>query len=470
MAREQKPLNTGIDWGNPFSRLAGVHLTSVAGEALLAISLAGSLFFDVDPSDGRQKVLLGLLLTMTPFALIGPLIGPMLNRVSGGHRATIIATMGVRCLISVAMIFAVASDSLLLFPAAFLMLVLGKTYQIVKASAVPSTVSSDQELVEANSKLQLLSGAAGVLAGIPGVIALQLGAEFVSVLTAFVFGVATVGAVRLDKFPVDPIDTPEEEEQEARGRIELSSTPVVAASTAMAVLRMIVGFTTFLMAFELRAGDDRTFSRKVGTLVLEEYQKFSIGMEIPELSTGPPAWHFGVVLGMSVLGGIAGAGLAPRLRQRMEEERIMFGAIATVASVSGLAILFGGLIQYVMISGVVAIGAATAKQAFDSLVQQNAPDAERGQLFAKFETRFQIAWVFGAILPAALHIAPTIGAIFISVCTVAAGVFFYRSTNTPASPDRQRPRRDSEDRSDRGRRGERRNKAPRENRRRPRTD
>ena len=41
-----------------------------------------------------------------------------------------------------------------------------------------------------------------------------------------------------------------------------------------------------------------------------------------------------------------------------------------------------------------------AKLAFDSIVQRDAPDANRGRSFAKFETRFQIIWVVGALLRA----------------------------------------------------------------------
>jgi hypothetical protein len=46
----------------------------------------------------------------------------------------------------------------------------------------------------------------------------------------------------------------------------------------------------------------------------------------------------------------------------------------------------------------VALGAAGAKQAFDSIVQRDAPDANRGRSFARFETRFQLIWVAGAVL------------------------------------------------------------------------
>ncbi|MEL6981504.1 MAG: hypothetical protein AAFO29_03675, partial [Actinomycetota bacterium] len=39
-----------------FGRLARTHALSVGGDALLAIALADSLFFDVDPNDARWRV------------------------------------------------------------------------------------------------------------------------------------------------------------------------------------------------------------------------------------------------------------------------------------------------------------------------------------------------------------------------------------------------------------------------------
>lgn len=69
-----------VDWQTPFARLAVAHAAGVGGESLLAITLAGSLFFKTDPAQGRAKVLLGLMLTIAPFAIVGPLIGPMIDR------------------------------------------------------------------------------------------------------------------------------------------------------------------------------------------------------------------------------------------------------------------------------------------------------------------------------------------------------------------------------------------------------
>ena len=57
------------------------HLTyavmaNYAVDAALAVALANTLFFAAAKADSTAKVLLYLLLTVAPFAVIAPLIGP----------------------------------------------------------------------------------------------------------------------------------------------------------------------------------------------------------------------------------------------------------------------------------------------------------------------------------------------------------------------------------------------------------
>ena len=57
----------------------------------------------------------------------------------------------VRSILMVALIRYVQSP--VLFPLAFSMLVMGKTYAVAKSALVPSTVSSQEALVRSNSRL-----------------------------------------------------------------------------------------------------------------------------------------------------------------------------------------------------------------------------------------------------------------------------------------------------------------------------
>ena len=344
----------------PFGRLARAHAVAVAGDTLVAIALAGTLFFSIDVDQARGEVFLYLALTMAPFAVVAPLVGPALDRAAGGRRWMVIGSSGLRAFVCLLMVRDV--DSLLLFPEAFVLLVLAKSYHVAKSTLVPTVVRSHEGLVEANSKLSLISGVVGFVAAVPGALLLRFGgSEWVLALAAVVFAVGVAVAWGVPKVQIAT------EPESAEGRAELRGAGVLLAASAMALLRGIVGFLTFLLAFSLR-------------------------------SDGSPTWHFGVVLALSAIGSLTGAALAPALRRQTTEERIISLLLVVVAAVAVVAAWLGALPGAALVAVTVGVGAAGAKQAFDSIVQRDAPDANRGRSFARFETRFQLVWVGGAVL------------------------------------------------------------------------
>ena len=63
-----------------------------------------------------------------------------------------------------------------------------------------------------------------------------------------------------------------------------------------------------------------------------------------------------------------------------------------------LGALMGGTFGAALAGFGVAVGSAGGRLGFDSLLQRDGPDAVRGRAFARFETRFQVAWVVGALV------------------------------------------------------------------------
>ncbi|HYV59847.1 MAG TPA: MFS transporter [Acidimicrobiia bacterium] len=374
----------------PFARLAITHAASICGDVCLTVSLAGSLFFSVSPGESREKVLLYLLLTMAPFAIIAPLLSPLLDRIRGGRRLMIFATCAARallCLFMARYVNAGGAEGLLIFPLAFGVLVMAKTYSIARSSLVPAVVSGEKELVSANSRLAIISVIGGAVGGLPAAGVYKLfGPEWSLVLAALVFVLASMLSwqiPRVEREHAGP-DTPLEKE-------ELHAPSIVLAGSAMGLLRGAVGFLTFFLAFGLRAND-----------------------EAP--------WVFGLVLVVSGIGGFLGNVVAPQLRKITREEVILAGSLVIPAigclfaarSASLTMISFGGLL--------IAAGAAAGRVAFDSLLQRDAPDAVRGRSFARFETRFQITWVAGALIPVA--IPPVYEDLRVGLLVLAVGVGF----------------------------------------------
>src|SRR4051812_20346448 len=106
----------------PFSRLVTTQALSVGGDTLVAIALAGSLFFDISPSAARGRVALSLVLTMAPFAIVAPLLGPAIDRRRSGRRGMLVLVSAGRAIAAVLM--ARHLHGLTLFPIAFASLVL----------------------------------------------------------------------------------------------------------------------------------------------------------------------------------------------------------------------------------------------------------------------------------------------------------------------------------------------------------
>jgi hypothetical protein len=221
---------------------------------------------------------------------------------------------------------------------------------------------------------------------------------------------------------------------------ELRGEGVVLASEAMGLLRGAVGFVTFLLAFALRGGGDDT-PVPIG-LSLGRAVRDAAGFELAASSGGgtSPTWHFGVVLGMSVIGSLLGALLAPRLRDSMSEERILQGSLAVTGIVALLGAGLGGIVGAALVAVGLGFGASAGKLAFDSIVQRDAPDANRGRSFARFETRFQLFWVLGGFLPVVVALPARVGYLVVAGAVAFALVSYQSGVRRgPGRPPVERP-------------------------------
>ena len=161
----------------------------------MTISLAGTLFFTITPEAAKGKVVLYLLLTITPFAIVAPALSPLLDRGSYARRTS----MAVASVGSAVLVLLMAGDikGLLLFPEAFGVLVLSKLYLVAKAALVPSMTETEDDLASANAKLAVLASLAGFVASPIAVGILQFGAAWVLRLALVVFLFGGVAAMRL---------------------------------------------------------------------------------------------------------------------------------------------------------------------------------------------------------------------------------------------------------------------------------
>ena len=359
----------------------------VAGETAMTLALANSLFLSISPDAARTKVILFLAVSMAPFAIVAPFVGPLVDRMRGGQRMVVLMVAILRAIVLIGMMQSL--DSLTLFPLAFASLVLAKTYSIAKSSLVPTTVVGSDGLVEANSKLGQIAGITGFIVVVP-VWLLQL----ISSQAALGFGViaflaAALNANRLPKTVVatTPADALETE--------ELHSASVVAAANAMRVLRGVVGFMFFHLAFWLR--------REIaGT-----------------------AW-FGLAIGLSGLATLGANFVGPSLRKKIREETMLLLALVSVGIVGIGTAWYGRITGGILLAAVVNAAAAIGRLAFEATVQSGAPDANRGRAFSRFETQNQMAWVAGGLIPVIFAPAGWVGFAVVGAVGVVGAVMYAR--------------------------------------------
>ena len=381
----------------PFARLALAYAIGVAGDVFVTVSLADTLFFSATSGQARPKVLLYLVLTLAPFALIAPVFGPMLDRTRGGRRLLFAATMAARA--ALCLVMAAHVDGLALYPLAFAALVFSKAQSVTKSALVPGVIKDKGELVLANSRLAFISILGGVAAGpiAAGILRLA-GAPWVlrTATLIFVFGMlAALGIPRAEHVGAS---------ETAGDREVLHSRSILAAGTAMGLLRATVGFFTFFAAFVLKSSKE-------------------------------PAWMFGVVLMLSAVGTGIGTVLAPLLRRRVREEWILAGALVVPSVPLVFAARSYGRFALVMAATAIAAASACGRLAFDSLLQRDGADVARGRAFARFETRFQLLWVVGGLLAVIFPSDGRWGIFLVALVLLFAGLSYVGAVRRPPSAD-----------------------------------
>jgi hypothetical protein len=378
--------------GRALNRLAWAHGTGALGDALVAVALAGTLFFAVPVAAARPRVVLYLLITVAPFAVVAPLLGRLLDGHSGAGRVALTGALLLRTVL--AWEAAPRLDSLLLFPLAFGLLVGSRVHGISRSALVPELVGTERALVPINSRMARVAAVGGTLGALLGVGVHKLfGGGGVLRLAALVF---VVGAALALAVPAGREERAADEQGRrepaegtrpaGRGEAAAGAEPsgvtaagvarwpvarVRLARAASAGTRAAGGFVLFLLAFALRR-------RGVSTAGL------------------------GLLLSGVGAGGVLAAFVVPRVARTLREDGLLALGLALCA-LTGLLLANRVGIVTAGLAGLMMGGAAgAARLGFESLVQRDVPPAIRGTTITRSETVFQLAWVIGAVLPVAL--------------------------------------------------------------------
>jgi hypothetical protein len=466
-----------FDQRQPFGRLALTHVLMTAGDTLFAVSLAGSLFFSISPTAAQDKVLLYLVLTMAPFAVVAPALGPLIDRSRGARRATVVASALGRA--ALCPLLAADIHSLLLFPLAFAMLVLSKVYLVTKGALVPEMAAiglighppgSDPpntlprlapevrlptptppygtpvtggevepddrgkpnlegapDLAGLNARLGLLASVSAFVFALPAVGMLKLaGAQGVLWLDFFVFLAAVVAGARL------PVRQRRRARGSGRRRVRERAIPMVPVGQSR--LEPVPDLPVAPTEDELDLAAFRPIATSQVLLALMPMSvlKAELGFLTFLLAFGlrrqdAATWWFGLLLGAITAGALIGVLLVARLRRVFSEQQILVASMWLVAVVCGIISLQSSRYFQVIVALAVGVAGAISKPSFDALVQRHVEVFNQGRAFARFETRLQLVWVVGAFVPVVLTLPISTGDLIMAI-VAALGAVAYMSS------------------------------------------
>lgn len=397
------------------NRLIYLHFFNTAGDAAVAISLAGSLFFQVPSGEARGQVALFLGLTMLPFAIVAPLLGPFLDRFSHGRRWAIGTTMAMRAFLVWALASQVNGDSPWLFAAALGVLISSKAYGVTRAAAVPRLLPRDFTLVKANGRVSL-SGIVGTsvsapIAGLASLIGPQWSLRYAFVL----FAIATVCAIRLP----DRVDSNQGEETLA--------LPAVPGTTSSGTKRRAVPSG---VAFALRANcGPRWLS---GFLLM--YLAFLLRENPPPTGLSSEVL-VGLVIGAAGLGNACGVAAASLLR-RIDPRVTVVAALLVDIGLAVFATVLYGVLSLVLLGLAAGTAQALAKFCLDATIQRDVPTRVQASAFARSDTALQLAWVFGGFVGIVLPLDPAQIGFGVASGVLAAWAIYVLSGARAARPAR----------------------------------
>ena len=409
---------TGLD------RVIELTAAGAAADAFVAVALAGTLFFSTSVDQARGRIALTLLITMAPFAVLAPFIGPMLDRVRDGRRYIMVGTLLARGLLCWGMAGAVQhSDTVTLLPAAFGVLVLQKAYGVTRSSVTPRVLPARITLVSANARISLAAliastAGVGVAAGVSFLAGGgTAGATWVLRVGTLVYLAAIALGIRLptrvDQHQPQPADPgagvpgqgpagsgaaaapgatiPQATAPASGGRPAAGAPPrraswaatlrsvgpiVGEAMRGNAALRAFSGYMIFFLAFLLRTVHFPGTSDKLA---------------------------LGAMIAAAGAGGFIGTGTGALLKARAPH-LILFVLLCASTAITAACAAFFGLWAALAVALVAAFSQVLAKLALDSIVQHEVPEEIRSSTLAASETIHQLAWVAGGLAGLAMSI------------------------------------------------------------------
>ncbi|HUB58516.1 MAG TPA: MFS transporter [Mycobacterium sp.] len=377
-------------------------VANFATDAAMAVALANTLFFAAATGESKDRVALYLLITIAPFAVVAPLIGPALDRLQHGRRVALAASFGLRTGLAVLLISnydgATGSfPSWVLYPCALAMMVFSKSFSVLRSAVTPRVMPPTIDLVRVNSRLTMFGLLGGTIigGGIAGGIEYVFTRLFHWPGALFVVIAVTVAGALLSMRIPRWVEVTEGEvpttlsyrshpsrrswPEKVRGASGALRQPlgrnIITSLWGNSTIKVMVGFLFLYPAFVAKAHDAGGWAQ--------------IAM-------------LGVIGAAAAIGNFAGNFASARLRLGRPSVLVVRCAVAvTVAAVA--AAVAGNLMAAAIATLITSGSSAIAKAALDASLQDDLPEESRASAFGRSESTLQLAWVLGGALGVLLN-------------------------------------------------------------------
>ncbi|MFJ2475247.1 MFS transporter [Streptomyces sp. NPDC087659] len=372
-------------------KLIELHAVNGAGDVMITVALASTVFFSVPTDEARGRVALYLAITMAPFTLLAPVIGPLLDHLPHGRRAAMAGTMTARAVLALTMSGAVATGGIELYPAALGVLVCSKAYGVIRSAVVPRLLPPGFALVKANSRVTLAGLLATGIAAPIGVGLQQIGPAWPLYGACAIFVAGTFLSLSMPP----KVDSAKGERKahmlthgERKPSLRTVGPSVLHGLQANVAHRMLSGFLIFFLAFLLRVHPLDGQSAAASLVMV------------------------GVAAG---IGNACGTAIGAWVRHRPPEVIVATGLMLALTAAVLTAVFFSPLMVAVL-GAVAGLSQALSKLSLDAMIQRDVPESVRTSAFARSETVLQMSWVVGGAIGISLPLNGVVG------MSVAAGI------------------------------------------------
>lgn len=371
-------------------------VANFAVDAAMAVALANTLFFAAATGESKGRVALYLLITIAPFAVIAPLIGPALDRLQHGRRVALAASFALRTALAVLLVMnydgATGSfPSWVLYPCALAMMVFSKSFSVLRSAVTPRVMPPTIDLVRVNARLTMFGLLGGTIVG--GAIA--GGVEFVCThlfklpgALFVVIAVTIAGAMLSMRIPrwvevtagevpatlsyrqdSEPLRRSWHKEVSGALRQPLGRN-IITSLWGNCTIKVMVGFLFLYPAFVAKAHQANGWAQ--------------IAM-------------LGMIGAAAGIGNFVGNFTSARLKLGRPAALVVRCTVA-VSAVALAASVAGNLMLAVIATLVTSGSSAIAKASLDASLQDDLPEESRASGFGRSESTLQLAWVLGGAL------------------------------------------------------------------------